>query len=221
MIDFNTNITSKSKDLKEIFYPYVSGSIKAPITNLIINGKDLNEIFQNINVPPSPSFTYTIQDESKFTVVTNSDNTQYTFVFTDYTTATIDNPVIDINQITKSIIFSQNVNATITIIGEGGGGGSNNNIQYNGGGGSLQDELCQSRGGLWGRGGAGYGTCGNDGVSYNGPNGIYYSDSISNENNGYPGTAGGECGWNGQGINLIPGANGSCGLIIIQINNIN
>ena len=138
-INFNTNYIihntnqNTNIDLKELFYPYIHGN-KAQLTNFKTNNTDLNELFQNINIPPI--LQYTISDQTKYTVVTNNNNTQFTFVFADYMdTPSTTNPVIGTKSTNNSITFTQEVTAIITIIGGGGGGGSNLGNTNGGGGG--------------------------------------------------------------------------------------
>ena len=136
-INFNTNYIihntnqNTNIDLKELFYPYIHGN-KAQLTNFKTNNTDLNELFQNINIPPI--LQYTISDQTKYTVVTNNNNTQFTFVFADYILPLTTNPEIGTSSTSNSITFEQEVTATITIISGGGGGGSNDLAKSDGGG---------------------------------------------------------------------------------------
>lgn len=123
------NDGSGPKDLITLFASYVSGTTAAVSTNYTssaYSNKDLNQIFQNISVPPT---LYTITNmDSNTTKATEYVNTyngvSYTGVVFEATT---------LNLISyATITFNRRItNATVIIVGGGGGGGGN----FGGGGG--------------------------------------------------------------------------------------
>lgn len=95
---------------------------------------------------------------------------------------------------------------TVTILGQPyyyGGGGS---------GGSFQKETGGILGGLGGGGAAAFGTGGNAGQAYGGPNGISYAAG-SSPSYGWPSTGGGGAGGNGN--NGRPGGQGGGGIVVL------
>jgi len=111
------------KDLSTLFLPYTNDPVSA--TNYVSdlaphNGKDLNIIFQNISIPPTPPYTVTVISGTWSPVIVGN---LYTLTF---------------NVGSFTINFSQNLAISISVIGGGGGGGGGSETKpvSGGGGGS-------------------------------------------------------------------------------------
>lgn len=122
---YNYYTGSGYQDLTNLFAQYQSGSPTAPqtfYTTAYYGGKDLNQVFQNINYPPY----YTITASSNLT-------------FTEYTNNGYIGLVFEVNNssnnATATILFNIDLtNATIIVIGGGGSGGNDGG---GGGGGGI------------------------------------------------------------------------------------
>jgi len=183
------------KDLINLFASYITSTTPAPTTQYTsqaYSNKDLNEIFQNINAPPSP---YTIDSSTNLLFNEYNNNNYKGLVF----------EVSDIaSKATATITFNQTItNPTIIIIGAGGGGGFDAGAGGGGGGATiLLSSIIQINSGnsfeiVVGNGGAG----GDGTTSSNGANGFessFYSYV----------SYGGDGGGGGLGANIGGGVGG-------------
>jgi hypothetical protein len=122
---YNYNTGSGFQDLTNLFAQYVTGTPTAPQTYYTTNyygGKDLNQVFQNINYPPY----YRITSSSNLKLTQYNNNGYIGLVFE------VDNSA---SNATATILFNINItNATIIAIGGGGSGGNDGG---GGGGGGI------------------------------------------------------------------------------------
>lgn len=195
------------KDLINLFASYITSTTPAPTTyytSNAYNNKDLSEIFQNINVPPS---IYTIDSSSNL-------------LFTEYNNNNYKGLVFEVNDISNianaTITFNQNItNSTIIIIGAGGGGGFDAGSGGGGGGATILSSIIQINSGnsfdiIVGNGGAGgVGTQSNT-------NGVKGGDTSFDSYISYGGEGGGGVNSNigggmGGNINTIHGGGGGGG----------
>lgn len=133
-LPYNTNYIVNSEDLTQLFYPWTTGSYSTP-TYYYYNGMDLNTIFQNIQVLPTP-YTLTI---GSLTNVTYSSN--YNQIIFDINLST-DNSIISTGY--SSILFNSACTLDVAVIGGGGYGGlctasSQSDFDRGGGGGGGGD----------------------------------------------------------------------------------
>jgi len=128
------------KDLITLFASYFAGTTTADTTNYTssaFGGRDLNTIFQNINVPPSLyTTTHTNSIATKYVNIYNGDSyTGVVFELTGYVSSN------------ASITFNIDVtNATVIIVGGGGGGAGNSGGGGGGGGTTILNSITFNNG---------------------------------------------------------------------------
>ena len=121
-LSYNTGFTVNGQDLTELFLPFTVNPAAANTGYIVQSqGKDLSEIFQNINDPLTP---YTISDKSNIEVTTITDNGYTGLIFEN-------NSSLGSTGTCNIVINLSTIN--VLVVGGGGGGACGNFNQYNGG----------------------------------------------------------------------------------------